>query len=335
MGYGIGQSGNSFRDPFGARHFREGGNPMTSISPRLKSLGPRLRGDDDFIFQGFKNLRMRLAAVVGGLLAMLSIGHANAAAPDERTTQVKQEASACCPIVELRQYTLYPGTRDAFIPLFESTFIESQEAVGIVLTGLFRDINDANRFIWMRGFDSMQARLKALTDFYYGPVWQAHREQANPMLYDNDNVLLLHPAATGSGFVVDAGKRPAVGDRPVRNDFVVGTIYYFEQPVPEAFVAQFEQELKPLFEKSGARVLASYASEKSPNTFERLPVREQDNVFVWFAGFADRQAYDQYIDRLGRDERWSGELFARLNKALQRPPETLMLQPTARSLVGH
>ncbi len=143
-----------------------------------------------------------------------------------------------------------------------------------------------------------QARLKALTDFYYGPVWQAHREQANPMLYDNDNVLLLHPVATGSGFVVDAGKRPAVGDRPVRNDFVVGTIYYFEQPVPEAFVAQFEQELKPLFEKSGAHVLARYVSEKSPNTFARLPVREKDNVFVWFAGFADRQAYDQYIDRL-------------------------------------
>ncbi|MBC7988184.1 MAG: NIPSNAP family protein [Luteimonas sp.] len=278
---------------------------------------------------------MRLAAVVGGLLAMLSVGHAGAAAPEKPATHPGHATTACCPIVELRQYTLYPGTRDAFIPLFESTFIESQEAVGIVLTGLFRDINDANRFVWMRGFDSMQARLKALTDFYYGPVWQAHRGQANPMLYDNDNVLLLHPAATGSGFVVDAGKRPAVGDRPVRNDFVVGTIYYFEQPVPEAFVAQFEQEFKPLFEKSGARVLASYVSEKSPNTFERLPVREQDNVFVWFAGFADRQAYDQYIDRLGRDERWNGGLFASLNKALQRPPETLMLQPTARSLVGH
>jgi quinol monooxygenase YgiN len=281
------------------------------------------------------NLLFGSAAFVGGILATLSSGHADAAPRDGQTAHEAPGATACCPIVELRQYTLYPGKRDAFIPLFESTFIESQEAVGIVLTGLFRDINDANRFVWIRGFDSMQARRKALTDFYYGPVWQAHRGRANPMLYDNDNVLLLHPAVTGSGFVVDAGKRPAVGDRPVRNDFVVGTLYYFEQPVPEAFVAQFEQELKPLFEKSGARVLASYASEKSPNTFERLPVREKDNVFVWFASFADRAAYDRYIDTLAHDQRWSGELFASLNKALLRPPETLMLQPTTRSLVGH
>jgi hypothetical protein len=320
---------------FIARRSREGGNPVALISPRLKSLGSRLRGNDDFVFRGLNNLRVRLATIATGLVTMLSVGPAVAAQPEKDTMQAKHAPTACCPIVELRQYTLYPGKRDAFIPLFESTFIESQEAVGIVLTGLFHDSNDANRFIWMRGFDSMQARHKALTDFYYGPVWQAHREQANPMLYDNDNVLLLHPAASGSGFVVDAGKRPAVGERPARNDFVVGTLYYFDQPVPDEFVAQFEQDLKPLFEKSGAHVLASYVSEKSPNTFARLPVREKDNVFVWFAGFADRQAYDQYIDRLGRDERWSGELFASLNKALLRPPETLMLQPTTRSLVGH
>jgi quinol monooxygenase YgiN len=335
MGYGIGQAGRSFMGFFIARRSREGGNPVALISPRLKSLGSRLRGNDDFVFRGLNNLRVRLATIATGLVTMLSVGHAVAAQPEKDTMQAKHAPTACCPIVELRQYTLYPGKRDAFIPLFESTFIESQEAVGIVLTGLFRDSNDANRFIWMRGFDSMQARHKALTDFYYGPVWQAHREQANPMLYDNDNVLLLHPAASGSGFVVDAGKRPAVGERPARNDFVVGTLYYFDQPVPDEFVAQFEQDLKPLFEKSGAHVLASYVSEKSPNTFARLPVREKDNVFVWFAGFADRQAYDQYIDRLGRDERWSGELFASLNKALLRPPETLMLQPTTRSLVGH
>jgi len=259
-------------------------------------------------------------------------GHAAAV---QRDGQTVHGATACCAIVELRQYTLYPGKRDSLIWLFEEKFIESQQDVGIEVVAQFHDINDANRFVWIRGFDGMEARLKALTDFYYGPVWQAHRNQANPMLYDNDNVLLLHPATVGSGFVVDAGKRPARGDRPARDTFVVGTIYYFEHQVSEAFVAQFEHELKPLFENGGARVLASYVSEKGKNTFERLPVREQDNVFVWFASFTDRQAYERYIDALAHDERWSGELFAKLNKMLHKPPETLMLQPTARSLVGH
>lgn len=247
---------------------------------------------------------------------------------------------ACCPIVELRQYTVYPGKRDALIALFEDKFIESQEDVGIHVVGQFRDINEANHFVWVRGFDSMEARLKALTGFYYGPVWQAHREQANPMLYDNDNVLLLHPAMPNSGFAVDPGKRPARGAAPTPNDevirrFVVATLYYFEGEVPAAFVAQFDRELTPLFEKSGAHLLACYVSEKSTNTFERLPVREKDNVFVWFASYADRAAYDHYIDALAGDQRWSGELFASLNKALQKPPETLMLQATPRSLVGN
>ena len=36
----------------------------------------------------------------------------------------------CCPIVELRQYTLHPGKRDVLIDLFDREFVESQEASG-------------------------------------------------------------------------------------------------------------------------------------------------------------------------------------------------------------
>ncbi|MEO6410605.1 MAG: NIPSNAP family protein [Burkholderiaceae bacterium] len=288
-------------------------------------------------------LRKSLATVTALADAMLAVpfgADANAAAPARRATPLAQATPACCPVVELRQYTLYPGKRDALIALFEDKFIESQEDVGIHVVGQFRDINDANRFVWVRGFESMEARLEALTGFYYGPVWQAHREQANPMLYDNDNVLLLHPATAGRGFAVNPGKRPARGaalaqKNEVNKRFVVATLYYFDGDVPATFVAQFDHALAPLFEKSGAHLLARYVSEKSRNTFERLPVRDKDNVFVWFASYADRAAYDHFIDALAGDQHWSGELFANLNKALQKPPETLMLQPTPRSLVGN
>ncbi len=33
----------------------------------------------------------------------------------------------CCPSVELRQYTIQPGKRDALIDLFEREFIESRK----------------------------------------------------------------------------------------------------------------------------------------------------------------------------------------------------------------
>lgn len=35
----------------------------------------------------------------------------------------------CCPVVELRQYTLHPGMRDVLIKLFDREFVESQEAI--------------------------------------------------------------------------------------------------------------------------------------------------------------------------------------------------------------
>ena len=48
-------------------------------------------------------------------------------------------APACCSVIELRQYTLHPGQRDVLIPLFDTHFVESQEAVGMHIVGQFRD----------------------------------------------------------------------------------------------------------------------------------------------------------------------------------------------------
>ncbi len=57
----------------------------------------------------------------------------------------------CCPIVELRQYTLHPGKRDVLIDLFDREFVESQEALGMKVIGQFRDLDNPNRFVWLRG----------------------------------------------------------------------------------------------------------------------------------------------------------------------------------------
>jgi hypothetical protein len=236
----------------------------------------------------------------------------------------------CCAVVELRQYVTYPGTRDTLVQLFEERFIESQEAVGIKVLGQFRDVNDPDRFTWLRGFPNMGARKIALGDFYYGPLWQANRNAANATLYDNDNVLLLRPAAPGSGFAYDPGRRPAIGAKAA-DSFVVAQVYYFAHPVTPEFTAFFERDLMPMFERHGARLLARLVSEKSANTFERLPVRENVDVFVWFAGFPSRAAYDAWLGRLAQDRRWRGEWFGQLRKSLAREPELLMLTPTARS----
>lgn len=91
-----------------------------------------------------------------------------------------------CPVLELRQYTLQPGQRDTLIALFDREFIETQEAVGMTVLGQFRDLDDADRFVWLRGFASMAARAEALASFYGGPVWQAHRTAANATMIDSE-----------------------------------------------------------------------------------------------------------------------------------------------------
>jgi len=107
------------------------------------------------------------------------------------------------PIVELRQYTLHPGRRDTLIDLFEREFLDTQAQAGISVLGQFRDLDAADRFVWLRGFEDMERRRVSLERFYGGPAWQAHRDAANATMIDSDDVLLLKPVSPASGFAVD------------------------------------------------------------------------------------------------------------------------------------
>ena len=57
----------------------------------------------------------------------------------------------------------------------------------------------------------------------------------------------------------------------------------FDRLAKSPFAAHFEAVVRPQARAAGARVLATFATETSPNTFPQLPVREKDHVFVWFA----------------------------------------------------
>src|SRR5207253_10536923 len=118
-----------------------------------------------------------------------------------------QSSPLCCPVVELRQYILHPGKRDVLIDLFDREFIETQEALGIKIIGQFRDLDHPDRFVWLRGFGDMTSRAKALTDFYGGAVWNAHRGAAQPTMLDADNGLLLPPARPTSAASPDNSNR--------------------------------------------------------------------------------------------------------------------------------
>jgi hypothetical protein len=199
------------------------------------------------------------------------------------------------PIVELRQYTLHSGQRDVLIDLFDRELVETQEDVGMKVIGQFRDLDNPDQFVWLRGFPDMQSRAESLAAFYGGPVWKAHSAAANATMVDADNVLLLRPARDGSAFALD-------GERGSRGGFVLATV------LPLAGASSFEGE---------GSILGSFVTEESENTFPSLPVREGERVFVGFAGFADRNGLDRAAER-----------------QTDRAAEVLRLEPTSRSLLG-
>ena len=219
------------------------------------------------------------------------------------------------PIVELRQYTLHPGKRDVLIDIFDREFIESQEALGMRVIGQFRDLADSERFVWLRGFRDMIARAQGLQAFYGGPIWKQHRDAANATMIDSDNVLLLRPARSKSGFSPVGSQRPPRGSQEASRGLVMATIYALGDSSESAFISYVEDELRPALADVGAVVLAYFVTESSANSFPALPVREGEHVFTWFAGFPNGTSNAGVPAAPG----------------MQRPMQVLRLVPTARS----
>ena len=245
-------------------------------------------------------------------------------------TTIDDEISS---VVELRRYRLLPGTREVLIDLFDREFVETQEAADMRVIGQFRDLDDPDSFVWLRGFRDMPSRAAALERFYTGSVWAAHRDQANGTMVNSDNVLLLRPASPGSGIVPLDEPRPQPGACEARPGLVVATIAYLAPRTEEAFVAFFEETLRPLLTvtQASAKVLATLVTERSPNTFPRLAIREGESVFVWLMSFPSLPAYESHLTALTRAEEWTRCALPEMARRTWRANEVWQLTPTGRS----
>jgi hypothetical protein len=231
-----------------------------------------------------------------------------------------------CSVVELRQYTLHDGARERLIHLFENEFIESQEALGIRVIGPFRDLDDPNRFVWLRGFPDMNERSRMLSAFYDGPVWRTHRDAANATMIDSDNVLLLRPTLGRSinpnGLDIGSFGRDAL---------VVANIHYVDSSAIEDFAQFLEKTMNPVLTNTGAHVIAAFETEPARNTFSRLPVREGETVLVWLAAFRDATHFEDHVKALRDSPDWRKHAPQDVLRQFSRKPEVLKLAPAPRS----
>lgn len=226
-------------------------------------------------------------------------------------------------VFELRNYLMRPGQRDVLIELFEREFIESQEALGICVAATFRNLDDPDRFVWIRSFPDFSARAAALDAFYTGPVWRTHRSAANATMIDSDNVLLLRPH---SGTLSCAAERAPIGATASPRSVIVASTWYLPPGGEDEFADFFTGEIAPRLRDSGGSDLATFSSETRANNYPRLPVREGVNVFVAITRFAtlpDQTDSARALSALGRE----------IERRIVQTTETLRLQPTSRSLL--
>lgn len=248
-------------------------------------------------------------------------GTRSASASDSRPTQGSGDQ-----VFELRQYTLHRNQRDTLIALFEKNFIAPHEKLGSHVYGLFRDLDDPDRFVWIRGFPDMASRQPTLTAFYEkDPAWQAHRTAANATMLDSDNVLMLRPAAAGAGLPVE----PSPHQSP--EGIIGATIHYLGRVDSAQFTRFFNDAILPQLTAAGVRPIARFVTEESPNNYPRLPIREHDRAFVWFARWPSVAAEEAFVAKFRAVSGWRDSAPEAVLPALMQKPERLRLAPATHS----
>ena len=103
-------------------------------------------------------------------------------------------------IVEVRSYRIKPNKRAEFINLFETKVMPAQRSYGMKIVGPLIDVENPNKFVFLRSFPSLEERDRMRQDFYEGPLWKNELEAiAMPMLESYDVIL----CETSTGCVFD------------------------------------------------------------------------------------------------------------------------------------
>jgi hypothetical protein len=103
-------------------------------------------------------------------------------------------------IVEVRSYRIKPGHRDEFIQLFESRAVPALREYGMKIVGPLLDVENPNKFVFLRSFPSLEERDRIKDAFYGSELWKNELERIAMPLLDSYDVILCE---TSPGCVFD------------------------------------------------------------------------------------------------------------------------------------
>ncbi len=75
-------------------------------------------------------------------------------------------------IFELREYRIKTGMRPSWVKLMDEMIIPFQQKMGMSIIGSFTAIEENDLYIWIRGFNSEDERLKLYDKVYGSDYWK-------------------------------------------------------------------------------------------------------------------------------------------------------------------
>lgn len=109
-------------------------------------------------------------------------------------------------IIEVRTYRIKPGRRAEFIRLFETRSVPAMREHGMQVLGPLLDVENPQRFVFLRSFPSLEEREPIKESFYGGDLWKHELEAIMMPLIDSYDVTLCE---TTPGCVFEIGRQAA------------------------------------------------------------------------------------------------------------------------------
>ncbi len=228
-------------------------------------------------------------------------------------------------VVEFRRYVVKTGERRHFAQYFDSYFPEAFQQLGAIAAGSFFERDNQNGFTWIRGFHTIDQRAVVNAAFYYGSVWNEHRDTVNGLMTDSDNVMLLRPLNPEAELLVLPAVDP-VNEPDGAQGISVAQIFAIKQ----TGIEDFARNAQPVFDKyraAGARQAGVLVTLDVKNNYPQLPVRTDGPYLVWLGILRDHQALEK--DFMPVAKRFAKTLAD--TGLLRSTPELVVLDPTPRS----
>jgi hypothetical protein len=229
------------------------------------------------------------------------------------------------PVIEFRRYVIREGQRKAFTQYFDTYFPEAFQQLGTLICGSLLERENQSGFIWIRGFHTLDDRALLNGEFYFGSVWNEHRDRMNELIANADNVLLLRPLDPERGVPILSAVDP-VKEPNGAQGVVVAQIFSVKADMVEDFAEKAEITFRK-YRASGAREAGVLVTLDIKNNFPQMPFRSDGPFLVWLGVLKDNQVLER--DFLPVAER--SVISLTTTGLLRDKPELIVVDPTPRS----